>query len=237
MKKQKINWKVIEVLVSKVRPTRNNYKLRTEEGFSRFLKSVDSYGLAGSVVINKDFELIDGNTRLEKAKELGQPKIWASIPDRQLTPKEFTEFSAMFDFAKAGTVDIKRIMDDLGTSDKFFKDWGVDLPGTALKNLAELEKKEAVINPTASRKIADEAKEIMTRPITLLFTVPEAAKYLELAEQLYLPLKTNNVTDASLKVFEHAAKKKMKFKADNFTDLAKVAIKAVHKDLVKPKKK
>lgn len=239
MKKElKIKWKAVEVEVAKIKPTPNNFKLKTEEGLSRFRTSVEAYGLAGVVILNTDLTLIDGNTRIERAKELGQKKVWASIPDRKLTSKEFTEFAAMFDYARAGEVDVKRIQDELGTTKSFFEKWGMELPELALKNLAKLEKEEAVINPTQVRKIADEKKEIQTRPITLLFTVPEAAEYLELCEQLYAPMKTNNVTDTTMKVIKHAVKSGKKYKADNFTDLTKAAIKDVHKDLAgKAKKK
>lgn len=205
---KQITWKTIEVAIAKIRPTRNNFKLKTEEGSARFKTSIDSYGLAGSVIINTDYELIDGNTRLEKAKELGHKKIAASIPNRKLTPKEFSEFSAMYDMARAGEVDVLRIKEELGTTAAFFKKWGMELPGTALNKLAELEKNEAVVNPTASRKIAEAAKEIALRPIQLLFRSEEAAEYIKLAESMYARFKVDNVTDLSLKALR--ALKKIK---------------------------
>ena len=232
-----VQWKAVEVAIDKIKPTPNNFKLKTEEGLSRFQTSVTAYGLAGSVILNADFTLIDGNTRVDKAKEMGMKKVWASMPDRKLTPKEFTEFAAMYDMARAGEVDVLRIKEELGTTESFFKKWGFELPEVALKNLAELEKKEAVINPTSARTITEAEKAIQTRPITLLFTVPEAAEYLELCEQLYAPLKVNNVTDATLAVTRIAAKAGKKYKADNFTDIAKLVIKDIHKDVTKPKAK
>lgn len=203
-----IKWKAIEVEVSKIKPTPNNFKLKTEDGTARFKTSVESYGLAGTVILNSDFTLIHGNTRVDKAKELGQKKIWASMPDRKLTLKEFTEFAAMYDMARAGEVDILRIKEELGTTDSFFKKWGMDVPEVALAKLAEMEEKEAVVNPTGSRKIAEEAKEIPLRPITLLFTAEEAKRYLEMAELLYKIFKVDNVTDLSMKVLEFVKKAK-----------------------------
>lgn len=229
----KIKWNVLQVEVSKIKPTPNNFKLKTEEGLARFNTSVASYGLAGVVVLNADFTLIDGNTRLEKAREMGMKKVWASMPDRKLSVKEFNEFSAMFDFAKAGDVDLKRIQDELGTTEQFFKKWGMEMPKVALAKLAEMEKNERVVNPTGARKIAEEAKEIQTRPITLLFTVPEAAEYLKLAESLYASLGTDNITDATMAVTKRAVHDKKKFKASNHTDLAM----KVMKDATKPKSK
>jgi len=195
-------WKTSPVLVSKIKPTPNNFKLKTEEGMARFKTSIKDYGLAGAVVLNADYTLIDGNTRWEEAKKRGDKYIDASIPNKQLTPKQFKEFSALFDFARAGEVDILRIKEELGTTDSFFKKWGIDLPEVALAKLAEMEKNEKVINPTASRKIADEAKEIKLKPITLLFKPEEANEYIQLAESLYKQFKVDNVTDLSLKVLK-----------------------------------
>jgi hypothetical protein len=197
---KQIIWKTISVDITKIKPTPNNFKLKTEDGTARFKKSVEKYGLAGAVILNSDFTLIDGNTRWEEAKEKKMKKIDASMPDRKLTLKEFSEFSAMYDMARAGEVDVLRIKEELGTTDSFFKDWGFDLPKQALAKLAELEMNEAVVNPTGARKIADNAKEIPTSRITLLFTKDEAAEYIILAEALYSKFKVDNVTDLSLAV-------------------------------------
>lgn len=200
---KKINWRSIEVLVAKIKPTPNNFKLRTEAGLARFRHSIKKFGRAGTVVLNADYTLIDGNTRIEDAIEVGEKKVWASIPDRKLTPKEFTEFAAMFDMARAGEVDVLRIKEELGTTKSFFKDWGMEMPGAALNKLAELEANEAVVNPTASRKIADEAKEIALKPISLLFTASESKEYITIAESLYKRFKVDNVTDLSLAALKY----------------------------------
>lgn len=205
---KQITWKTIQVEISKIKPTRNNFKLQTEDGTARFKTSVDSYGLAGAVIINTDYELIDGNNRLKKAIELKHKKIAASIPNRKLTPKEFSEFSAMYDMARAGEVDVLRIKEELGTTTSFFKKWGMEMPTQALNKLAELEANEAVVNPTASRKIAEAAKEVALRPIQLLFRSEEAAEYIKLAESMYARFKVDNVTDLSLKALR--ALKKIK---------------------------
>lgn len=201
-----ITWKNIQVEVSKIKPTPNNFKLKTEDGTARFKTSVKDYGLAGSVILNADFTLIDGNTRVEEAKERGIKKVWASMPDRKLTPKEFNEFSAMYDMARAGEVDVLRIKQELGTTDNFFKKWGFELPKASLDKLAQLEANEAVVNPTSSRKI--DAKEITLRQITLLFTVKEAEEYIRIAESLYSKFKVDNITDLSMKLMLAAKKGK-----------------------------
>jgi len=197
MKKSKqIKWKAVEVLISKIKPTPNNFKLKTEEGLSRFKHSVESYGLAGVVILNTDYTLIDGNTRIEKAKELGEKKVWASIPDRKLTSKEFTEFAAMYDFAKAGEVDIERIKDELGNTESFFKSWGMDIPMKAQQKLKEME--NAKIEARPSLKKGEKFTELNYKPLTLSFNVKDADEYLSIAESLYKHFKTDNLTDLSL---------------------------------------
>ena len=203
---KKINWKIKEFLISEIKPTPNNFKIRIEDGAARFEASVKNYGLAGSVIINRDKTLIDGNSRLEKAKKMGMKKIWASFPDRQLTAREFTEFAAMIDHARAGEVDLVRIKEELGTTESFFKKWGMPIPKAALKQLAQLEKNESVINPTAKRKIADEIKDIPLRKIELLFTNEQAEEYLRLGESMYSKLKVDNITDFSLASAKKLAK-------------------------------
>lgn len=207
MKKQpKIQWKVVSVDISKIKPTPNNFKLKTEDGTTRFKTSVENYGLAGAVILNADYTLIDGNTRVEQAKEMGMKKIDASMPNRKLTPKEFTEFAAMYDLARAGEVDVLRIKEELGSTDAFFKKWGFELPKLAVSKLAELEKNEKVINPTASRPIPEAAREIEVTRITLLFTPDQAAEYLKIGETLYKHFKVDNITDLSLKVMQFTKK-------------------------------
>ncbi len=203
MKQKTIQWSVVKVDINKIKPTRNNYKLKTEDGSARFATSVDNYGLAGAVILNADYELIDGNTRVEKAKELGIKKIDASMPNRKLSAKEFTEFAAMYDMARAGEVDVLRIKEELGTTDNFYKRWGFELPEVALSKLAALEKSEKVINPTKVREVPPVVE---TARITLLFTPAEAEEFLALAEKLYKHFKVDNVTDLSLKLIKFAAK-------------------------------
>jgi hypothetical protein len=206
---KKITWKSIDKYpVAKIKPTPNNYKLKTEDGTKRLHHSIDKYGRAGQVILNLDGTLINGNSRVEKAKADGDKYISASVPNRMLTKKEFTEFSALFDAAVAGEVDMLRIKDELGTTAGFFKEWGFELPKQALNKLAELEANEAVVNPTANRKLPKELQALDQRPISLLFSRDEAEQYITIAESLYKKYKVDNVTDLSMKLMLQAKKLK-----------------------------
>jgi len=205
--KQTITWKNVEVLISKIKPTPNNYKLKTEDGTARFKTSVKDYGLAGAVILNADYTLIDGNTRVEEAKEQKLKKVWASMPSRKLTPKEFTEFSAMYDMARAGEVDITRIKDELGTTEAFFKKWNMPIPMEAQKTLEALTESDKTV--VAGKKAATkEAAIIPLRQIQLMFTTQEADLYIKTGESLYSKYKVDNITDLSMKLMLQAKKLK-----------------------------
>lgn len=195
-----ITWKNILVEVAKIKPTPNNYKLKTEDGLERFKTSMKEFGLAGSVILNTDMTLIDGNTRWEQAKKEKHKKIWASIPSRLLTPKEFKEFSAMYDYARAGEVDILRIKNEMGDTKSFFKKWGLQMPTEVLENLAEMEKADGKVIATTKSLEKVQSKDD-SKPLTLLFTVEENNTVLKKAESLYSKYKVDNITDLVYKIF------------------------------------
>ena len=78
---KQITWSSKLVQVSKIKPTPTNYKIKTDLGKERLALSLKKFGLAGTVVLNTDFTLIDGNSRLEEAKKEKQKTIWASFPN------------------------------------------------------------------------------------------------------------------------------------------------------------
>lgn len=137
--------------VDRIDPTPNNYKIRNDLGMERLRHSLKKFGLAGTVVLNPTdpkgylnpatykgrYILIDGNSRLDDVKEKKRTSVEASLPDRMLSPSEFKEMSAMFDYAKAGVVDEERIEQDLGTSKKFFDDWGMMVPARVLNTIGK----------------------------------------------------------------------------------------------------
>ena len=132
---KQITWTPRLVNVSEIKPTEKNYKIKTKLGVERLRESLKSFGMAGTTVVNTDMMLIDGNSRLEEAIERGEKKMWVSMPDRKLSASEFSEMSAMFDFAKAGEVDMERIEGDLGTTKDFFDKYRLSVPAHILDNL------------------------------------------------------------------------------------------------------
>lgn len=137
-----ITWTSKKVLTGSIDPTPTNYKIKSDLGRERLRQSLKAFGLAGNAVCNHSgkkgrYDLIDGNSRLEQAKERKEKWMWISVPSRKLTTKEFKEMSAMFDFAKAGEVDVERIEQDLGTSKDFFNRWGMLIPTRVLDTIGK----------------------------------------------------------------------------------------------------
>jgi hypothetical protein len=206
--KKKINtqiiWKSVEALVANVKPTPNNYKIKNDLGKERFLESLKSFGLAGNAVCNwgskamkvTDLILIDGNSRLEQARENGLKKVWVSVPSRYLAPKEFQEMSAMFDFAKAGDVDIDRIKGDLGTAVDFFKRYGLEPPMAMLEKMGSQQSLEGLEYPGEKQN----GKEAPAGPtgdicmVNLFFTVKQEEEFRNWEEKLAKKFKTDNTT-------------------------------------------
>jgi len=208
MKKSNIIWDCIKVSVPKIKPTPNNFKLFDEEGAAVFRNSLDSFGKAGSVIINKDYTLIDGNTRWKDAVENKEKFLWASIPSRLLTAKEFNVMSAIFDRARAGQVDTLRISEEWsnqkGNTKSFFKAWGIPMPEEVLKKLEDME--NGVITPDKKKITEKEIHDVDVMPITLIFTPAEHKKYMEIAESLYKRFKVDNVTDLTMKAMIYVKK-------------------------------
>src|SRR3990167_8321122 len=109
-----ITWQPELIEISKLKETPINPKIKSEQGVKRLQKSLARFGLAGSIVCNKDLTIIDGNSRLAEIKPGKEKKVWVSLPDRQLTETEFTAMNALFDLSKAGEPDLLLIEDIIG---------------------------------------------------------------------------------------------------------------------------
>ena len=163
-----IKWGPKEISISEIAYTPNNYKIKTDLGSERLDTTLSKFGMAGTAIVNpfspadmkklgvadikgKKYVLIDGNSRVAKAIENGDKKIWVSIPNKPFNIKDFTEFSAMFDFAKAGEVDIDRILGDLGKTEQFYAAYGLE-PDM----MAKVEQMGAKANIAKELEYADE---------------------------------------------------------------------------------
>lgn len=113
MKKEndEIIWKFIEIDKSEIRPNPNNPKIRNESGFSKLVKLTQKFGVIFDGILNADYSLIDGHSRLE-LNPTGTGRYF--IPNRQLSEYDEKELNALFDLAKAGDPDLFMIEQILG---------------------------------------------------------------------------------------------------------------------------
>ncbi len=205
MKKTKtLEWVPKKVLVKNVKKTALNFKIKTELGKQRLQESLSKFGLAGTAVCDQNLNLIDGNSRLEEAVEKGWKYMWVSVPNRAMTKSEYTEMSAMFDFAKAGDVDVDRISGELGTSKDFFERWGMEPPlgfGDKAVSLASLKYPEEG-EGSKSKKENSTLLESDIRPVTLFFSLAQRTQWDKWVEKGQKKFKTDNITDFVFKAIK-----------------------------------
>jgi hypothetical protein len=197
-----IKWKSVLVDTKKVKFTPNNYKIKTELGTERLKLSLKKFGLAGNLVINTDYTLIDGNSRLQQAIDNKEPKVWASMPDRKLGEREFAEMSALFDFAKAGEVDLDRIKGDLGTKEDFFNDWAIQMPTEMLDKLGKNARAVVSVNAGTGEK---EVKKSDVRVMQIFMNPTQEAEFRQLEEKCAAKFGTDNFSDTVLESLKFAA--------------------------------
>lgn len=203
-----IEWNSKQINLSDIDPTPNNYKIKTDLGKERLQQSLKMFGLAGTVIVNpvgKRYTLIDGNSRLEEEKTKGRKKIWVSLPNRKLTPQEFKQMSAMFDFAKAGEVDMERIEKDLGTSKDFFNTWKLVVPMELLDKIGKAGKVE-VPEPTQKQKRIDKLLAVDDKKesfVQLFFDVAKEKQFRKDEIRLMKKFKTDNTTDTVLAAYKY----------------------------------
>ena len=202
---KQITWSSKLVQVSKIKPTPTNYKIKTDLGKERLALSLKKFGLAGTVVLNTDFTLIDGNSRLEEAKKEKQKTIWASFPNRKLSPAEFKEMSALFDFAKAGEVDVDRIQMDLGTKESFYRDWGMQVPMHLLEKIGKTDVVEkqtkGKLNLPANNNLVNVPKNTVYK-IELYFSELEEKFFRRVENKAAIKFKTPNTSQTILKILK-----------------------------------
>lgn len=206
-----ITWKSVQAKTEHVQATEKNYKIASDLGKQRLKESVDSFGRAGTVVCNwlgkvgdlTKLMLIDGNSRWIDAKEKGEKMLWVSVPDRKLTPAEFKEFSAMFDFAKAGEVDMERIQQDLGTKEEWYAKWGLQVPMGLLDKMGKGAPAIEKLDYPETTEAADVSD---IKMVQLFFSDKQEAAFRKMEEKLKKKYRVDSTTDCVFKAFKALTK-------------------------------
>lgn len=209
-----IKWSSVQLKVDDIKPTEKNYKIKSDLGRERLQHSLKTYGMAGNVICNwvgkvgdrSKVMLIDGNSRLIEAKEQKEKTVWASVPDRKLSADEFKEFSAMFDFAKAGEVDMDRIQGELGTHENFFKSWGIQVPMEMLSKMGRNAPPTEQLNYPEEGKGAKAPQVSDIKMVQLFFSEKEEAEFRKMEDKLKKKFKLNNTTETVFKAFKQLTK-------------------------------
>lgn len=207
MKKQPIKWTPKEVLTKDIKPTPKNYKIKTELGEERLSMSMKLFGNASTVIVNTDYHLIDGNSRLEEEKKKGTKKMWVMWPSRKLTPAEYKEFSAMFDFAKAGEIDMDSIEGDLGNAKEFYTRWGMEVPIALLGEMGKQKSRKAKEfieeeQPKKDGKVKSTQIPGAMRMVQLFFNEKQEKEFRVIETKLMKRYKTDSTTDTVLKALK-----------------------------------
>jgi hypothetical protein len=204
--KQRITWKSYKVAIKDIKPTPNNFKIKTALGAERLKHTLRNFGLAGTVICNwngrlgdiRNVMLIDGNSRVEQEREAGTTIIEVSLPDRVLSPQQYKEFSAMIDFAKAGEVDMDRIEKEIGTTKNFYENYHLE-PPTELLNKLGANAPRVKISETETQATVTKVDE---RAVTLYFTEADEMKFRAMEERLKIKLKTTTTSATVFKAFK-----------------------------------
>lgn len=200
-----ITWTSILKPITWVKPTPVNFKIKNALGFERFKTSVKNFGRAGNVVCNTDGVLIDGNSRWEDAKDKKEKRIWCSIPSRKLTQKQFDEMSSLFDFAKAGDVDIEKIEQEIFKTADIYAKWNMPVPMNLLDSMG----KNAKIKPIEKTiKPLDIEEPVDQRKVELFFTIAQEAEFRKMEEFYMKKFKTGSTMETVLKVFRNGVRRK-----------------------------
>lgn len=197
-----ITWKPTTVPVSKMKPGPNQFKIKTEVGKQRLRESMKKFGNAGALVLNKDFTIIDGHSRYEEAKKNKVASLVALVPDRQLTPKEYLEMNAIYDYASAGGVDMDRLKGELGSAEDFARDFMLEIPPATLENLARGSAGNISINKKG------EAKEIVRsdfRQVTIMLNSQQEEAFRSWEAVCMERFKTDNTTDTVMEAMKYVA--------------------------------
>lgn len=205
---KKIQWQPKKIKIAEIKANPNNPKLLNQLGLERLKASLDAFGLAGTVIVNTDMMLIDGHSRLKEAIAKGEKFIWASMPNRKLTPKEYKQMNAIYDMATASDIDEKLLAQALGSDRKAFEQFSIQLPKELLGKLGA--KAEKFVYPEESVDVERKEADVNQR---LIFLTTKQAEQFDKWEETCMELfKAKNLTDFIFNAVKFAVETKTKKK-------------------------
>jgi ParB-like nuclease family protein len=106
-----IKWNVETRKLSELKAYDKNPRRITEKGLSDLIKSLELFGLAEPIVINRDDTTIGGHARVQALKRIKgkAAKVEVYVPDRLLDEKEVQELCVRLNKNVAGTFDFEML--------------------------------------------------------------------------------------------------------------------------------
>jgi ParB-like nuclease domain len=106
-----IKWTVESRKLSELKAYEKNPRRITEKGLSDLIKSLELFGLAEPIVINRDDTIVGGHARVQALKRVKgkAAKVEVYVPDRLLDEKEVQELCVRLNKNVAGQFDFEML--------------------------------------------------------------------------------------------------------------------------------
>lgn len=115
-----IKWTVESRKLSELKAYEKNPRRITEKGLNDLIKSLELFGLAEPIVINRDDTIIGGHARVQGLKRINKgrvPKVDVYVPDRLLDDKEVQELCVRLNKNVAGQFDFDMLANEYDARD------------------------------------------------------------------------------------------------------------------------
>lgn len=86
MSKKPPIWELVDVQVKNIKFNPDNPKIPNEKGLERLRKSLEKFGHIFDGIINSDFSLIDGHSRIAQLDEDDYAAVFINIMGRSVLP-------------------------------------------------------------------------------------------------------------------------------------------------------
>jgi hypothetical protein len=114
-----IKWTVESRKLSELKAYEKNPRRITEKGLNDLIKSLELFGLAEPIVINRDDTIIGGHARVQALKRIKgkTAKVEVYVPDRLLDEKEVEELCVRLNRNVAGQFDFEMLANQFDARD------------------------------------------------------------------------------------------------------------------------
>jgi len=140
-----MEWQLEKRKLAELKPYEHNPRNITDKGKDNLKKSIDKFGLAEPIVINRDNTIIGGHARFFVLQERGDSECECYVPDRELSEEECKELNVRLNKNIAGEWDWDILANEFEIKD--LEEWGFD-------------DKDLSINMPDEEIVEDEAPEI-----------------------------------------------------------------------------